>query len=519
MGRVCVLIFLILVNCCGLAFALSGSVGRDGSNALAVQELGYTGSGIHIGQVTLNNIFVEHPAFEDSNGVLHAINHDVTGRGFSYNYHDTPFAGIIISNGDASHPNDVGVAPGAFVHCARVVYESDIEDVLDELILNQDCKIIMTGFQLSYASNGQSQQVKMYDYYADNYDVIFVNAAGNNDSEISVFGDAYNGITTGALETAEPNVYTRVGNITNPGPTNDGRAKPEVMAPSTDQVAPSYTGGWWAIPNDGATSWAVPHTAGVAALLLDYVANTPGTEEVASHTEVIKSVIVNSTFPNIDDKSGDSTNPADSNNAWHSERGYGRIDALRALQTLQGGRVNTSSLITSDAGWGYGSIGRYQTHSYQFQGRKNDRFVFTVTWNRGITKSGSSYFEQTPKMNIDVSIRNSSGVVTFEDESLNNLEKFDIVLPADDIYTVELANQTSNKGRNYGFAFELLRPIVGDFNVDYIVDLQDISLFMNCWLEPALPEIDIGDDGAINFLDFSESALNWLVFDAKYYSP
>ena len=62
----------------------------------------------------------------------------------------------------------------------------------------------MTGIQLPPTMDPNWS--RMYDYYAEHYDVVFANAAGNsypNDSNISVFGDGYNGITTGGL--AEPN--------------------------------------------------------------------------------------------------------------------------------------------------------------------------------------------------------------------------------------------------------------------------------------------------------------------------
>ncbi|MCD4830320.1 MAG: S8 family serine peptidase [Anaerohalosphaeraceae bacterium] len=510
------IIFLISLCLSSSAFALSDSVGPNGSNALAVHQLGYTGVGVNIGLVTAGNPLETHSAFLDSNSVVHVVNHDASPV---YNNHDTPFAGLVVSNGDVSHPNDIGVAPGAIAHCKQT--SSNAQAALQELIVNQGCRIIVTGIDWSGSTaNGQSQPTCMYDYYADTYDVVFANAAGNNGSSgVSVAGDAYNGITTGSLADPDPNVYTKVGNLSGVGPTVDSRRKPDVVAPSTNQIRPDEDGGWNETSNSGATSWAVPHTAGVAALLLDYVDNGPGVDAVTSHNVVIKAAIVNSAFPNMDSKSGNSTNPADPNNLWHSERGYGRIDAFRALQTIAGDRVKPLDTVTAEKGWGYEPINESASHSYNFVGRKNDRLVFTVAWNREITKAGSIYLEKIPKMDIDVAISYSAGSLPFDNDRPDNLEKFDIVLPKDDVYTIELTNMTSNENRAYGFAFELRPALDGDLNVNYTVDKQDLHLLVDKWLDSVLFEDDIYRDGTINFFDFAQMARYWWEIDAMYYNP
>ena len=304
------------------------------------------------------------------------------------------------------------------------------------------------------------------------------------------------------------------GSIGRNGPTIDGRRKPDVMAPSTNQVAPGYSEGdpnyWYTTPNNGATSWAVPHTAGVAALLLEYANQTA--EPADSHNVVIKAVIVNSTFPDIGSKNGNPTDPT----VWHYQRGYGRIDALRALNTLAGGKISTSALVTAQTGWAYNTIGSNQTHEYQFAGRKNKRFILTVTWNCLIDKSGSTYDVNLPKFNLDVTVKNPSGGTVFsETNNVDNLEKIDLLLPADGNYTVSLNNPTS-KSRAYSLAFEFL--LAGDFNRDYIADEKDLYQIAFEWLT-AGPYTDIIADDRVNNLDFTAFADNWLKIDTRYYNP
>jgi hypothetical protein len=510
------------------AYGLAESTAQDGSNAQAVHELGETGEDVNVGLIGSRNIRTTHEAFEDANGQSRAFNHDFTGDGISISSHDTWMAGITTSTGGSSHPNDIGVAPGADIHSARVadnnnwLSSTDLRAALDELIAEHDCRVIMTGFVLSGAPDGQSNWTKMYDYYAYQYDVVFANAAGNSDSQIRIHGDAYNGITTGGLIVTEPNVYNKVGSASGSGPTSDGRRKPDLTAPSQNQTMPSGGGdtSWYEwTAADGATSLSIPHTAGVAALLLG-LADDSG-EPNDGHNEVIRAVVVNSTFPNIKDKAGNSTDPADPNNTWHSDRGYGRLDALRAYQLLNTTAITEDVETTQEKGWAYTTMTKnYEEDSYLIYGEKNERFVLTVTWNRLVSKVAGNYNEESaPKFNLDVTIKDPNSLTIFtETEILNNVVKVDLFLPGDGVYEVVLKN-TTKKDRSYALAFELLAPIPGDFYpADYIVDHSDMATVTQQWLlEGENLEADLFIDGVINWLDFAEFVSRWLETDARYY--
>ncbi len=527
-NRYCLIISLLLAVFCSGVYALQGSTAENGSNAQAVHELGYTGQGINVGLISARNVRDTHEAFNDSDGV-HVFNFDYSGSDVNYTGgdvpgHDTWVAGIIASRGWTGHPNDIGVSPDCNLYSARVVNNYSgistgyVEDALESLIGTYNCRVFVTAIALSDDANGSSPYSLMYDYFADNNNVVFALASGNGSSYPSVFGDAYNGITTAALIDEPNNFYLRVGSLSNPGPTTDGRKKPEISCPGSSQTTPSIGSdtSYYTTIKDGATSFSVPQTGGVAALLLEYADQTTGPDD--GQNEVIKAVIVNSTFPNIQDKAGSLTNPADPNNAWHYQRGYGRIDALRAYQTLYAGRISRGTTVTSTAGWAYENIGSNQTHEYQFAGIENERFIFTVAWNRKINKAGSNYNVDLPLFNLDVTIKNPSGDTIFsETDDVDNLEKIDLVLPADGNYTVSLRNTTS-KSRDYGIAFEILPPITGDFNIDYIVDELDLRQMALDWLT-AGPDTDIIADGMVNWLDFARFADNWLKIEPKYYNP
>ena len=178
-----------------------------------MHQLGETGEGVNVGLILAGNVRTTHEAFKDGNGVSHAFNYDFSGDGISIIAHDTQLAGIIASRGGAAFPTEIGAAPGANIHCARVannggsILTTWIVNALDELINNQNCRVIVTGFELTGSSdaNGDNPWTRLYDYYAYHYGVIFINAAGNENTYVAIFGDGYNGITTGGLRLTDPN--------------------------------------------------------------------------------------------------------------------------------------------------------------------------------------------------------------------------------------------------------------------------------------------------------------------------
>ena len=189
-------IFAAIFFCSGLTvqvYALEESTQQEGSNAVAVHNLGETGQGVNVGVILARNVRTTHVAFLDDSNVSHAFNYDFSGDGISISSHDTQLAGIISSRGGALFPNDIGVAPGADIYCARVadnnssISWTEFNNALSDLISNHGCRVMVTGFELvGIPADGQSAWTIMYDYYAYEYGVIFANAAGNENTYVAV---------------------------------------------------------------------------------------------------------------------------------------------------------------------------------------------------------------------------------------------------------------------------------------------------------------------------------------------
>jgi hypothetical protein len=545
-GTIC-LIILCLDLASQRAYALVGSTAQGGSNAQAVHALGETGENVNVGLIAARNVLATHEAFYDKDangnpiGSTHAFNYDFSGSGIAPVNHDTWMAGIVASRGGILHPDDIGVAPGAYLHCARVGDNSDnldfswLNNALDELIIGQNCKAIVTGFSFGtlITPDGQSDWTLLYDYYAYHYNVIFANAAGNNNTQIAVFGDAYNGITTGGLDVPQDDEYNRVGILSGSGTTSDGRRKPDIVAPAQNQTMPTTpaNNSWYTWTSSGGhTSLSGPHTAGLVALLSGLADDT--SDPCDSQNEVIRAVIVNSTFPNIDDKSGSSTNPADPNNLWNEDRGYGRIDALRAYTLLDSNRVFSDVTITEEKGWAFSAIIPSQQHTYIIQAPKRHRLVATLAWDRRV-----EWTDKPPKNGIidpgelnpyladlDLRIYEPNAVnpifskQAFGFDPNDNLIRCDILLTSSGRYTIKVVNNSTGETVRYGLAFELLPPLPCDFDLDYIVDYSDLRLITESWLQSAPgSDADLFQDSFIDFRDFALFAENWLTSDPAYH--
>ena len=206
---------------------------------------------------------------------------------------------------------------------------------------------------------------------------------------------------------------------------------------------------------------------------------------------------------------------------WNSHSGYGRIDALRAYELLSAGKISKEVTVDQPKGWAYASMTQsYQNDTYLITGKKNQILVLTATWNRKITRSGPIYTAQTG-FNIDVSVENPLGSVIFsETDSLNNLEKAELLLDRDGVYEINIKNKTTID-RDYGFAFELIDPLVGDFEpINHSVDLDDLIRLAEDWGSTGSGlETDIKPDGVIDYLDFAIFAQNWLEINPAYYIP
>ena len=101
----------------------------------------------------------------------------------------------------------------------------------------------------------------------NNEDHLVLGSAGNNGEEQGPPGTAKNAICVCAAQ-ADPNELT-VGDG-NPGPTADGRRKPDLVGVGCGNASATVNTACATATSGCATSWATPHMAGAAALARQY---------------------------------------------------------------------------------------------------------------------------------------------------------------------------------------------------------------------------------------------------------
>lgn len=531
---ICIVVFLLILA--GRASALAEATGKGGSNAQAVQELGYDGSGIGIGLLCSSGARASHEAFFDKDesgnpvGSTHLFNHDYSGDGLGGNlHHDTWMAGIAAGRGGVEHPNDIGVAPGADVHTARIVnntYLADpvwLDEALLDLITNYNCRVFTSGIALAPTPNGMSTYSLLIDYYAYAYDVVMAMPAGNSDTCVNVFGDAYNCLTTGGLLADAQDNYNRVGLKSGQGPTSDGRNKPELVAPAQKQIVPGASNDFnWVsststyfVSQNGETSLSAPHTAGTAALLLDYAYTSA--EPHDHHNQVIRAVMTATTFPNVNDKQGNVT----TGEIFHPQRGYGRVNAGHSFDILSSPRVGKQTSVSGKKGWSYEHIYRSQTHSYFIPIQDKQRLILALAWNRRVQRSGQTFTTGLADLEFQLYAAGNPFPLYVKKVTGNNLLKIDLQFLQDKTYIIKIINRSYTEETDYGMAFYIADYLKGDFApASYVVNLDDMSYMWRYWLcAPPDDAIDLCPDSTIDFKDYSSFVANWLAYDPAYYTP
>ena len=190
--------------------------------------------------------------------------------------HGTFVAGIIASN----HSTYQGIAYGVNLINAKCLASNG--EGLEDWILNaiewavaevtDPAEIINTSFGTNEIDpDGQSRFTKAIDKFIDLYDIAWATAAGNKDQEtgslrLNVPGDIFNGLTVGAIN--DKNTVQRSddtwADFSCVGPTEDGRFKPDIVAPGVGITSVGIDG---TLRVGDGTSFSTPLVAGALALI------------------------------------------------------------------------------------------------------------------------------------------------------------------------------------------------------------------------------------------------------------
>ena len=276
---------------------------------------GHTGEGILVA-VLDTGIDASHPDFA---GRI-AGNADFSEAGIGdVAGHGTHVASILAGDGAASGGLYRGVAPGASLLVAKVLDDAG-EGVVSRVIAGMSwaiangARVINMSLSTDDASDGTDALSVACDEVTD-LGVLVVVSAGNTGPGAGTIGSpsaSVKALTVGAASDADA-----VASFSSRGPTLDGRAKPDVLAPGVAVIGARASGVSFGTTIDAyyaqsdGTSSAAPHVAGLAALMLQARPELPaaGIKELVMRTS--RSI-----------------------GADLSAQGFGRIDAAAAFLTI-----------------------------------------------------------------------------------------------------------------------------------------------------------------------------------------
>lgn len=326
--------------------------GDSGGHATHVQSLGYDGSGVvvavadsglHLGDTNLM-----HP---DLLGRVDALFFygDLDDASDEHG-HGTHVAGIVAANGATGEIDDygalwgLGVAPGAHVIAQRIFDgEGNYEAPPSFFDLTRDA--VQAGADIGSNSWGDDTQGR-YDLSAAEFDALVRDAdgaghpyilefsAGNAGPGAQTIGSpavAKNVIATGASQNDRFDFFIydqgqdAMADFSSRGPSEDGRIKPDLVAPGTwisslrspagnDEFAWADISFFYMF--EGGTSQAGPHASGAAAVFVQWYreSHTNATPSPA----LVKAALINSA---VDMDDAVETGPAP-----NMDEGWGRID-------------------------------------------------------------------------------------------------------------------------------------------------------------------------------------------------
>lgn len=258
---------------------------------------------------------------------------DFSGKGTAVdgNGHGTHVASIAAGNGAASGGKYIGVAPGATIMAAKVLADNGsgrMSNVMAglEWAAQNGADILNLSLGSRGNSDGADALSTMCNAVVDLGKVMVV-AAGNRGPRQRTIGSP--GAADKVITVGSSNDKDSVSRFSSRGPTADGRAKPDLVAPGSKIVACRASGtSVGQVVDDNyttasGTSMSTPHVAGLCALMLR-------ADSGLGPTEIKNMLMATCVDINLTEESG-------AREAKYIQ-GDGRIDALTAAQYADTGQ-------------------------------------------------------------------------------------------------------------------------------------------------------------------------------------
>ncbi|HEV8543720.1 MAG TPA: S8 family serine peptidase, partial [Verrucomicrobiae bacterium] len=347
-----------------VAVQIIGGASGANSTGIEIQDLGFDGKGVTVAVADSGLDAGEEPLHPDITGRVDAFLHygSLTDAADEHG-HGTHVAGIIAGNGASGETDEsgflygLGVAPKAHLIAQRIFDGvGNFEPPASNAQLTKDA--IHAGADIGSNSWGDDVQGR-YNTDAMEFDALVRDAdpdtpgdqpyilefsagnAGPGDKTIDSPAVAKNVIATGASENNRFDFFIyadgqeSMADFSSRGPCEDGRIKPDLVAPGTwiaslQSSAATDENAWLGISElyqyEGGTSQAGPHASGAAAVFVQYYRETH--QNLTPSPALVKAALINSAVDM------DNTVPLDQGGTSYTpnnDEGWGRIDLTELL--------------------------------------------------------------------------------------------------------------------------------------------------------------------------------------------
>lgn len=489
------------------------------ANQVQAPPYNLTGNGVKVGMWELWNPDTTHDDLENRITIVEYLG---TGD------HPTHVAGTLGGDGTLSSGTYRGIATNATFYSYIVQEEGQLEpEDHNEAINIFDIDLSLNSWGLPDMALYTVESAK-YDNivkgcYGKRIPIIF--AAGNSQLEtpdgfrtvLAPGATAKNTITVGATLSDNDAIARSVNWGSSFGPTEDGRIKPDVMAPGCENSTPHNkydTSIWSTVPPDTysgkcGTSMAAPVVSGTIALMWEEFRKGLGTKyQLVPLPSTFKAILIHT---------------ADDVNAVGPDfrTGYGRINVKAAIDTIRCEALNTK-IIENEI-----SMKEVENYSLNVPLQTAELKV-TLVWD---DEPGTPYYTKELVNDLDLTLTDPCATLHYPwvldynspanpaatgIDRLNNVEQVYVSDPVSGVWTINVTGfSVPNLVQDYSLVHDIY-----DYDGDGIHNTTDNCPFAhNQWQEDSdgdgigdICECDTADiDGLnpVNFDDFAILAPDW----------